>query len=258
MNKVISYYTENYDEDYRLGENCDNRHIVEREVKKHILSKYLKKGAKILEIGAGTGLYSISFAKEGYEVNACDIVPKHVKIIKEKAKKLNLKIETTVADALSLPYENEEFDLVLLSGPIYHFSEYNDKEISIKEAARVCKKSGVVVVDYLSEIHGFIQHSLLSAEFLKKSKIEDIMQYNCKDEMFSYDNRNRITNLMNTSGLEEVKVYGTDSITRFIREDINKLDKETLSQWIRFILSISDNEGVTELSEHCIAIGIKS
>ena len=42
-NRVVDYYINNYDEEKRLADGCDNRHTVEREVKKSIIEKYLPK-----------------------------------------------------------------------------------------------------------------------------------------------------------------------------------------------------------------------
>lgn len=254
---VISYYENDYEEDERLGDGCDNRHLVEREVKKQIISDYVNKGDKVLEIGAGTGLYSIYFAKKGAKVTATDLVHKHVDIINRKIENENLDMNAMTSDALHLPFDDEEFDVVLLSGPIYHLSLLEDKNQAISEASRVCKNDGTVVVDYLPKIHGFIQHVLLSNEFLKGMNNEEIEKYDCKDDMFSYDDSATIKDVMNKNYISNVKVYGTDSITRFIKEEINLLKDEDLSKWVVFVKSISDNPGVVELSEHALAIGKK-
>jgi len=257
MNKIVDYYNTEYNEDERLGQNCDNRHYVEREVKKHILQKFIKNTDSILDVGAGTGLYSLFFAEKGNLVTAGDIVPKHVDLINQKAKERNLKINTMVLDAGFLPFKDNSFDVVLLAGPIYHVDDLNLKKQYISEAVRVCKKGGTVVVDYLSDIHGFIQHCLIDKSFLANSSHNDFVNRKCKDVTFSYDNAKKIRNLMLDSGLNNIKIFGTDSITRFIREDINSLNEENIKKWVDFIISISEEQSIIDLSEHCIAIANK-
>ena len=184
-------------------------------------------------------------------------VPKYVDIINRKIEKENLDMNAMTSDALHLPFDDDEFDVVLLSGPIYHLPLLEDKNQAISEASRVCKNDGTVVVDYLPKIHGFIQHVLLSNEFLKGMNNEEIEKYDCKDDMFSYDDSATIKDVMNKNYISNVKVYGTDSITRFIKEEINLLKDEDLSKWVVFVKSISDNPGVVVLSEHALAIGKK-
>lgn len=254
---VNEYYNKVYDEDKRLDNDCDNRHKVEREVKKRIISNLLKDKSRILEIGAGTGVYCVEFAKKGHIVSACDLVQKHVDIINEKSKSNNLNIDAKCADALDLPYDNESFDIVLLSGPLYHLHKVEDKIKAIKEALRCLKKGGYIVVDYLSDIHGYIQHVLLSKEFLLEKDPNDFYDNLEIDEIFSYDNKNKIEKILTELEVKQIKFYSTDSITRFIKEDINKLDEKKFDKWLSFINKISDNENIIDLSEHCLAIGIK-
>ena len=120
------------------------------------------------------------------------------------------------------------------------------------------KKGGYIVVDYLSDIHGYIQHVLLSKDFLFQKDSKDFYNNLEIDEIFSYDNKNKIERIMNELGVKQTKFYSTDSITRFIKEDINKLNEIELNKWISFINNISSNENIIDLSEHCLAIGIKN
>ena len=254
---VNDYYNNVYDEDKRLSDDCDNRHKVEREVKKMILTGLFHDNCSILEIGAGTGLYSIEFAKRGYHVSACDIVQKHVDIIKKKSELNNVAIDVKCADALNLPYESEIFDVVLLAGPIYHLHNVEDKIKAISEALRCCKPGGYIVVDYLSDVHGYIQHVLISKDYLLDKNPNDFYHELSIDEMFSYDNKKKIERIMQELGVNNLKFYSTDSITRFIKSNINALNNEELKQWITFIKNISDNENIVDLGEHCLAIGTK-
>ena len=82
---IVDKYTQ-YDEDKRLNE--DRAHNMEYLTTMRYVQKYLKPGDKILEIGAGTGRYSITLAKMGYDVTAVDLTPKYVDIMKRKSKGL--------------------------------------------------------------------------------------------------------------------------------------------------------------------------
>lgn len=58
MNKIIEYYN-NYNEDNRLKSKT---HLPEYIISMKYIKKYLTNNSKILEIGAGTGRYSIALA----------------------------------------------------------------------------------------------------------------------------------------------------------------------------------------------------
>lgn len=83
MESIIEFYN-NYDEDSRLKRK--NRMPEYLTTMKYI-EKYLKPNSKIIEIGAGTGRYSIALADMGYDVTAVELVP-HIPLIQILAKLL--------------------------------------------------------------------------------------------------------------------------------------------------------------------------
>ena len=142
---IINKYAE-YDEDARLVN--DRGHNVEYLTTMRYIQKFLKPGDKILEIGAATGRYSIALAKMGYDVTAVDLVPKHVEIMKSKARRLK-NFRCMVADVLDLSmFEDKSFNMVLNFGPMYHLFEKKDKKQAIKETVRVTAKGGICMFAY--------------------------------------------------------------------------------------------------------------
>ena len=87
MEKLIEHYNK-FNEDKRLK----SRHgQVEYIVSMEYIHKELKrigKDAKILDVGAATGAYSIPLAEEGYEVHAIELVKHNVNRLKAKSDKV--------------------------------------------------------------------------------------------------------------------------------------------------------------------------
>lgn len=69
MNKIIEYYN-SYNEDNRLKSKT---HLPEYLITMKYIKKYLTPNSKILEIGAGTGRYSIALADMGYDVTVLSL-----------------------------------------------------------------------------------------------------------------------------------------------------------------------------------------
>ena len=120
MNKreeLINAYYNGYDEDTRLIK--DKTHNVEFLVSKEYIDKYLKKGDKILEIGAGTGRYSLHYASQGYDVTSIEYVQHNLDILKGKIKD-GLTIRAEQGDAVDLSrFEDNTFDVTLVLSFIY-------------------------------------------------------------------------------------------------------------------------------------------
>ena len=76
--KIEEYYS-TFNEDERLSSRFGN---VEFVMTVHYIEKYLKPGARIIEIGAGTGRYSHHFARQGYEVDAVELVAGNIETLK--------------------------------------------------------------------------------------------------------------------------------------------------------------------------------
>ena len=164
-NIIIDKYNE-YDEDGRLIR--DRARNIEYLTTMRYIQKFLKPKAKILEIGAGTGRYSLALAKKGYDVTAIDLTPKHVEIMKRKSRRLK-NFQCMVADALDLSmFKNNSFDMVLNLGPMYHLFHQKDKNQAIKETLRVAKRGAVCMFAYLS--HG----SIVTGYGLRYNKVADV------------------------------------------------------------------------------------
>ena len=79
--EYLNAYYENYDEDGRLG----SRHgSVEYLTTMRYLHKYLQPGASLLEVGAGTGRYSLALAREGYRVSALELIAHNIEVFRAK------------------------------------------------------------------------------------------------------------------------------------------------------------------------------
>ena len=154
MSSLQNYYNNIYTEDDRLFK--DQKHKTEFILTTDYIDKYLKKGMKILELGAGTGAYSLLYVSKGYEVDALEYIKENLDILKSKITK-DMNINHVLGDARDLSmYEDETFDMVLNLGPLYHL-EGEDRDKVIQEAKRVCKKGGLIYFAYISNNFTFVK-----------------------------------------------------------------------------------------------------
>ena len=100
---------------------------------------------KALEIGAGTGFFSLNLRQAGVldEVHVTDISPGMVAAAERNANLLGFDIEGCVADAELLPYDDATFDLVVGHAVIHHLP---DVEKAFREMVRVLRPGGRVVI----------------------------------------------------------------------------------------------------------------
>lgn len=76
---LIDFYN-HYDEDSRLSVRHGS---VEFLTTMHYIHKYIKPGHRVLEAGAGTGRYSHALARQGYRVDALELVEHNIDIFRQ-------------------------------------------------------------------------------------------------------------------------------------------------------------------------------
>ena len=179
MDELEKYYNK-FNEDKRLL----SRH---GQVEFTIAMKYIheaigdRKGLDIVDIGAGTGRYSVVLAEEGHNVTAVEYVKKNVSQIKMKSDK----VVTKHGSALKLKLEDESFDIALLFGPTYHLFSHEDKLKAIKETKRVVRKGGIILIMYLTNEYAVITYAFKEGNLqkvLKEGKLDELLN---KSENYS-------------------------------------------------------------------------
>ena len=165
VNIVKSFYEE-VDEEQRLQKSRHGQ--LEFRTTMEYVHRLVEDGANVLEVGAGTGRYSIALAKEGYEVTAVELLENNLKVLKQNGQGLN-NLQAFQGDALDLSrWEDNTFDLTLVLGPMYHLYEKEQIHKAIDEAIRVTKKDGVIFFAFLSV------YAILFNNYLKENLLDGI------------------------------------------------------------------------------------
>jgi predicted TPR repeat methyltransferase len=103
----------------------------------------------LLDIGIGTGLASLPFAKLGLEVFGCDGSTEMLKVCESKAFAKELKVFDL--QNIPLPYSDGLFDHVICCG-VLHF--FGDLETIVKEVLRVINPGGIFAFTIVAQGSG--------------------------------------------------------------------------------------------------------
>ena len=156
MNYLEKYYN-SYDEEGRLL----SRHgQVEYRTTMRYIEACLEglSEPKILEVGAGTGRYSVTLAKKGLHLTAVELVEHNLEILRSKLDGSE-PIKTLQGNALDLSvFPDQAFDLTLVLGPMYHLYTKEEKQRALSEAVRVTKAGGHILVSYCMNEPTVIQY----------------------------------------------------------------------------------------------------
>ncbi len=252
-NSVIDFYN-NYDEDGRLTRKSRMPEYLN--TMKYI-NKYLFPGARIIEIGAGTGRYSISLAEMGYDVTAVELVPHNIKIMKSKIKS-NHSIKVLEGNACDLTvFKNDSFDIVLLLGPMYHLFNDIDKHKALSEAIRIAKRNGIIFVSYCNNdtsVYKFF-YTRRILNFLDKGLIkDDYHTVSSEKEIFELYRKSDIDNLMKNYDVTRLHFVGVDMLSYLYDNRFDMLNDREFEEYMKFISNLCEREDCVGLSIHMLDI----
>ena len=253
MNAIEKYYS-NYNEEKRL---TSKNHLPEYLVTMKYIEKYLFPGAKIAEIGSGTGRYSIALAEKGYDVTAVELVDHNLNILKSKSKTHhNIKIYKGNAVDLSF-LESAAYDLVLLLGPMYHLFTSEDKRRALSEAIRISKKGGVLFASYCNNdttmYKMFYKKRIL--EYVDKGMIdENYHAVSTMNEIFCLYRKPEIDALMKAYPVSRLHFVRVDMLSYLYDNKLNRLNKREFAVYMKFLNSICERDDCTGLSMHMLDI----
>ena len=250
MNEKLNQYYNKFNEDKRL----ETRHgIVEFQTTIQKIEEVLKnfKSPKILDIGAGTGKYSLYLKDLGYNVTAVELVKHNLKVIESKNKDL----KTFLGNALNLDFlGNNTYDIILLFGPIYHLFG-NDKILALKEALKHLNPNGYLMICYCLNDFAILKHGFIDGHILDDNTYDS--NFIIKDNeatLYSFDTFTSIDNINKLCHLKREKIFSQEGLTEYIRPVINKMSKEEFTKYLEFHLKRCESPYYLGYSRHVVDI----
>ena len=258
LDKIIdNYYQTSYVEDDRLTK--DKAHHLEFITTTNYINKYLKKDSRILEIGAGTGAYSLYYAKKGYKVDAVELVQSNVDILKSKITN-NIDLNAIQGNALDLSmYEDNTFDITLVLGPLYHLFDNDEIDKAIKEAIRVTKNNGIIYFAFIlfdpSMITWGFQGKNIYDNYGEGKQVSvNFKPINEEKLVFNLRYYKDIKKLIKKYNIEPLHYVATDGISRIIKDIINNMTDEEYKLYVNYHMSICEREDLIGYSGHILSI----
>lgn len=233
--EIISGFYDQVDEDSRLKRSRHGQ--LEFATTMSYIHRYTNPQSRVLEVGAGTGRYSIALAKEGLDVTAVELVESNLAILRENSKGIS-NISSTQGDATDLSrFGDNSFDITLLLGPMYHLYEPDEVNKAIDEAVRVTKPGGVIFFAFIS-VYAIMYANYLSGDWAagqEENFTENYQVKHFKEQLFTGYDVIEFEQLFESKPVEWITTAGTDGILEPLedREDflIKDEDFEAFAAW---------------------------
>lgn len=254
MTLLETYYNK-FNEEHRLS----TRHgIVEYTVAQKYIHECIgeRKNLKILDVGAGTGRYSVALAQEGHFVTAVELVERNRKVIESKHQS---GVHIWPGNALDLSFLDADFfDIALIFGPMYHLHTKEERIKVFEQAKRVTKKGGFILVAYVMNDYSIIEYCFKKNKikecFENGSVTEDFKTVSSEKELYSYLRLDDINELNKIAGLERIKIIGADGPSDYMRRELNAMDEETFELFVKYQLANAERFELLGASSHTVDV----
>lgn len=256
--RYIREFYDHFDEDGRLA----SRHgSVEFLTTMHYIHRYLRPGAKVLEIGAGTGRYSHALAREGFPVDAVELVEHNIEIFRQNTLPGEA-VTVTRGNALDLTgFESDSYDIVLLLGPLYHLYTQADKRQALEEAIRVTRPGGVVFAAYVISDgclldEGFRHQNIDIARYLREGLLdpETFAAFSQPKDLFELVRKEDVDALMAPFPVTRLHYAAADGCALLLREELDRMDDEQFRLFMRYHLATCERPDLLGVTSHALDI----
>lgn len=254
-----------YLEDYYNGYDEEGRLLSRHGQVEYLTTmKYIRErlaetpDPKIIEVGAGTGRYSVTLAKEGVNVTAVELIQHNLEILKSKLDGSE-PITAIQGNALDLSaFPDSSFDITLLLGPMYHLYTREEKLQALSEAVRVTKPGGYILVAYCMNEPTVVQFVFGQNHLREVTELNMLTKdWHCISEpkdLFELVRTEDIASLDAELPVERVKLVATDGATNYMRQYIDSTDDETFEKWLDFHFTICERQDLLGASHHTLDI----
>ncbi len=255
---LLEEYYNSRDEDTRLlSQHGQVEYLTTMKYIRECISRFSR--PCILEVGAGTGRYSVALANEGYPVTAVELVPHNLESLKSKLDGSE-PITAVQGNALDLTaFPDKSFDLTMLLGPMYHLYTQEDKLQAMSEAVRVTKPGGYILVAYCMNEPTIIQYVFLGGHLKDVTETNAMLtdDWHCKSEpkeIFELVRTEDIAQLNAGFPLDRIKLVATDGAAHYFREFIDQMDPDTFAKWMEYHFATCERQDLIGASNHTLDI----
>lgn len=222
------------------------------------IEQFLKPGMKILDLGAGTGRYSLYFSSKGYDVVAIELVEKHAETIRQ-AKKDGMKLDVIQGNAVHLMRElpDESFDVVLCFGPLYHLEKDLDQEECLKQVRRICTTQGRMYIATINNDMVILTETICYDDDYLQGNNYNPVTFKVNNFPFVFHKIGAVRELLAKCGLHIKAEIASDGLSELLGEKINSMDDETYRLWLNYHFYTCEQPEFIGFSNHLLFVTAK-
>jgi len=265
--KHIQDFYDQYAEQETLRWEKSSIEKVKFQVHLHYLNQYIEEEDRVLELGAGTGMFTRELVKCTIQLTVTDLSPVQLSLNKKRAQEENYshKIQSfSIADICNLKdFKDDSFDKVICyGGPLSYVFE--KKLDALHEIKRVLKPNGIAlfgVMNLWGSTHEYLTKIILP---FPKEEVEKVIQtgnlhptaFTASDHHCHMFTSDEIKADVSAVGFELLAISASNCLSAMRADDLEgiKTDEEKWNYFMDLEIRACQSAGMIESGTHIIFV----
>ncbi len=223
------------------------------------ISHLLSSKSTILDMGGGTGVFSIPLAAAGHTVTLVDVSSVELTLAQQKSQEQGVTIKTCKEDAISYT-DNCSYDGVLCLGPLYHCSSENEIIHVIKTMLSHLSTDGYLFCSFVSiyaKFNRLINEMNICPESFNLKEFNDFWTKRVLTKcVFSFEEHHSIPislvnplflrSFLNANGFQVADLFALDIVKKFPKDQFS-------DDYYRFFHHLGESDLFTQ-GEHIMVV----
>ena len=158
-------------------------------------------------------------------------------------------------------FSDNQYNITLLLGPLYHLYNKEDKQQALREAIRVTKQGGVIFAAYIISDgclldEGFHRGNISVSDYMHKGMLdpETFSAKSLPKDVFELVRKENIDDLMSVFPVTRLHYAATDGCALFMRESVDAMDDTAFDLYLKYHISTCEREDLLGITSHAIDI----
>jgi S-adenosylmethionine-dependent methyltransferase len=242
------------------------RHYIEFDINRNLMDKYIKPGDSVLDVGGGPGRYSLYFADRGCDVTLVDLSCANIEFAKKKANERGIQLKAFAGDARETDnFTHEQYDHILLMGPLYHLLEEADRVKAIEACIKLLKPGGILYAAFISSYANVIYYATEAPQLILKPECQaDFMTFKedkpFKGQAFTqvyFTKTGDVIPFMSRFALEKLHLISSESFLAPFELMLHDQPKAVNEAWIQLGIEVCEREDLLSYAQHLLYVGKK-